>query len=246
MLPKFKPKIWAHRGFSGNYPENTIPAFKAALNLGVQGLEFDVHLTKDGEVVVIHDDTVDRTTNGSGRVADLTLRELKSLDAGSWFHPRFRNTQIPSLTEVLELISIHPNPVEINIEIKPGGTKGYPGIEDRLWQMVCAYGLERRTLFSSFDHAYLERLKRAHPAARTGVLYVERLVEPWRYARFLHAEALHPSLQALDKKTVLEAHLNGIAVHVYTVNDPASFRRLVRWGVDAVITDVPHTLMSRV
>ncbi len=244
LLPKRRPKVWAHRGFSGKYPENTLPAFQAALDLGVEGVEFDVHMTKDGELVVIHDSTLDRTTNGFGHVVDHTLQELKALDAGSWFHPQFRNTQIPSLREVLELLRAHPNAVDINIEIK-AGTTVYPGIEERLWQQVCAYGLQRRTLFSSFHHGYLERMKQAHPDARTGILYMERLDDPHRYARHLHAEALHPSVRALDERTVVEAHANGLVVNVFTVNDNITFCRLARWGVDAVFSDVPHQLMSR-
>jgi glycerophosphoryl diester phosphodiesterase len=244
MMKLHKPQVWAHRGFSGRYPENTLAAFAAALDLGVDGIEFDVHLTRDDRVVVIHDERLERTTNGTGYVREHTLAELKELDAGSWFGKEFAGLTIPTLGEVLSVVSAHTQPVRLNIEFKSDLIQ-YPNLEAMAWQQVNHYDLQSSTIFSSFNHFSLRNLKQAYPSAQIGLLYMEGLVEPWRYAKFLNATALHPYFPAIDLQTVAEAQEQGIAVNVFTVNESSEFHRMLELGVDAVISDVPDKMMVR-
>jgi len=236
MTANRKTEVFAHRGFSAAYPENTLVAFIAALELGVDGLEVDVHLSKDGEMVIIHDEYLNRTTNGDGLVANHTLAELKSLDAGSWFNERFAGQQIPTLEEVLDLIQAWGEAVTINLEIKSGPVP-YPGLEEKLYAAVNNRGLLPRVIFSSFNHFALQNLKTSHPDANIGLLYMEGLVDPWLYAERLQAQALHPFYLAVDEALVKGAHEHGLAVRVFTVDDKADVRRMQEWGVDAIVTN---------
>lgn len=243
MDRKHTTAVWAHRGFSYAFPENTRAAFLAALELGVDGLEFDIHLTKDGQMVVIHDEHLERTTNGHGLVAEHTLAELRGLDAGSWFSPAFAGEPIPTLEEVLDLVLAWDKPVKVNIEIKSGVVQ-YPELERLAFELVEAKGLTHRVLFSSFNHFVLRDLKQVYPQAQIGLLYVEGLVDPWRYAEWLQAGALHPYHLSFDESVVADAHAHGIAVNTYTVNEQQDMSRLVAWNVDAVITDRPDVLLG--
>ena len=243
MEQRHKTEVWAHRGFSYAYPENTRAAFLAALELGVAGIEFDIHFTRDRQIVVIHDEQLERSTNGHGLVVDHTLAELKSLDAGSWFDPAFAGETIPTLEEVLDLVAAWGEPVSLNIEIKSGMVQ-YPGLEIEAYRMVQAKGLEQQVIFSSFNHFVLRDLKEAYPEARIGLLYMEGLVDPWRYGQYLEAEALHPYFLSFDASVVKEAHQHGIKINTFTVNEEMDLRRLAEWGVDAVITDRPDVLLE--
>lgn len=230
--------VYAHRGFAARAPENTLPAFALAVQAGADGIEFDVQMTADGELVVIHDDTVDRTTDGFGSVGNLTSHELRHLDAGSWFSPQFTGVNIPTLDEVLGLAAQAPYPVMLNLELKYGDTP-YPSLEFRAWERVLAYGLGARTIVSSFYHESLRRLKRAHPEAQIALLYQDGLVDPWLYARYLNAGALHPHYKVVSAEQIAQIRQQGVQVRVYTVNDEDDLRRFCRWGVDAVITEHP-------
>lgn len=236
-------EVFGHRGWSARYPENTMAAFIAALEIGVDGIEFDVHLTKDGEIVVIHDANLERTTNGQGYVEDYTLAELRQLDAGSWFDESFRGQVIPTLDEVLELIRLHIRPVKMNIELKYGRTP-YAGLGEKVWSKVMAYRLDANTIISSFNHFTLRDLKQAFPGAQVAILYTEGLVDPWRYAIFLDAEGLHPYHRSFDEQVVRDAHHAGRTVRPYTVNDPSTMEKLMQWNVDAIITDHPDVLLA--
>lgn len=236
-------QVWAHRGFSSKFPENTLPAFIAALELGVDGIELDIHLTKDGHVVVIHDEQLNRTTNGNGLVVAHTLEELKDLDAGNWFGGEFAGVQIPTLVEVLDLVATWPTPVTLNIESK-SGVIPYPGLELTAWQQVCERGFQDRVIFSSFNHFSLRDLKVAAPRAQIGLLYMEGLVDPWRYAKHLSAGALHPYFLSFDREVVHAAHEHKVAIHAFTVNHEDHMRRLLEWNVDALITDRPDVLLA--
>ncbi|WP_083486020.1 glycerophosphodiester phosphodiesterase [Alicyclobacillus ferrooxydans] len=227
MLTLQRTEVFGHRGWSARYPENTMAAFISALEIGVDGIEFDVHLTKDGEIVVIHDANLERTTNGHGCVEDYTLTELRQLDAGSWFHESFRGQVIPTLDEVLELVRLHIRPVKMNIELKYGRTP-YAGLGENVWRKVTACGLASNTIISSFNHFALRDLKRDVPQAQVAILYTEGLVDPWRYAVFLDAEGLHPFHQSFDEEVVLDAHRAGRAVRPYTVNDVSIMKRLIQ------------------
>lgn len=231
-----RPLILAHRGASAQAPENTLAAFRLAAEAGADGIELDVHLSQDGEIVVIHDEQVDRTTNGHGWVHAMTLAELKALDAGSWFSPRFSGERIPTLAEVLEAVG--PAVQLINIELKSGRVL-YPGLETRVIETLRRFGLLQRCILSSFNHFSLRLVKQIEPRARTGVLYVEGLVDPWVYARHVPADAIHPPHYAVFPELVTGAHAAGLAVNTWTVDAPDDVRRVVACGVDAVITNDP-------
>lgn len=231
-------KILAHRGFSAAAPENTIAAFKAAIEAGADGFELDVHMTRDGELVVIHDETVDRTTNGTGWVKDLTLRELKELDAGLWFSPQFVNERIPTLGEVLELVRDSKHIV--NIELK-NNLLAYPGMEEKVIKEVEKLGMETVS-FSSFNHVSVYNLSQLHPSFKTGTLYDEPISDSWSYAKSLGASAIHPHHLLVTEEVVMRAHEYGIRVHPYTVDQEDEAKRLIGLGVDAIITNVPDRL----
>ncbi|NPV80936.1 MAG: glycerophosphodiester phosphodiesterase [Firmicutes bacterium] len=236
MTPR--PLILAHRGASLEAPENTLAAFRQAIELGADGIELDVHLSGDGELVVIHDERVDRTTNGKGWVKDLTLSQLKSLDAGSWFDPAFKGERIPTLREVIDLVSGRCK--LINIEIKSGIVL-YPGIEEKVLREVEAADLLGKVIMSSFNHFSLKTIKEMNPDVKTGILYIEGLVDPWIYARHVPADALHPIFHAVTPEIVNGAHSAGLGVHVWTVDKPEDITRMSGYGVDAVITNDPGT-----
>jgi len=232
---------FAHRGSSKICPENTMAAFKKALEQGATGIETDVQLTKDGEPVLIHDETLKRTTSGTGWVKDHTLNELKELDAGSWFHPDFREERLPHLDELLELVQ--DRGTIVNIELK-NGVVPYEGLEEKVIQRVRDHGLSSRVVISSFNHYSLLLCKKLAPEIRTGILYMEGLYEPWAYAGTLQADALHAYHHAVLPGFVAAAKAAGKAYHPFTVNDPNEMRRLLEAGVDGIITDYPDQLAA--
>src|SRR5699024_8402340 len=161
------PLIMAHRGASGNAPENTMAAFQLAVDEGADGIELDVHLSKDGEIVVIHDDTLNRTTNGTGNVHEKDLAELKTYDAGSWFDPKFSEERIPLLQEVIDIL---PESVFLNIEIKNSPIV-HTGIEQKLVDLLGKNNRLNDTLISSFDHESLYTIKKLAPELKIGIIY---------------------------------------------------------------------------
>lgn len=229
-------KIWAHRGASAVAPENTIPAFETAIAMGADGVELDVQRTADGELVVIHDETLDRTTSGSGRVVDRTLDELRALDASNGA-PAFTGIRIPTLAEVLELLA--PTGMRVNVELKTS-VEFYPGIEAEALALVEDAGMTERVVWSSFNHLTLLPLRGRVPAANIGLLLSDVTVEPWRYAREFGAGALHPGLHLLQVPGWVDAaHEAGLAVHVWTVDEPAHLQLVAAAGVDVIITNRP-------
>lgn len=229
-------KIWAHRGASAYAPENTIPAFKLALQMGADGLELDVHLSKDGKLMVIHDNSVDRTTNGTGRVSDLTCQELKQLDASNGFE-QFANARIPTLKEVYGLI--RNTAATVNVEIKCD-SEADKDIWLRLVELENEMDMGGRVIYSSFNHYALMKLREAKSDARIGLLYSCALVDPWVYAKYLQADAIHPYYLNLRLPGLVEGCKKfGVAVHAWTVDDPAAVREAARIEVDSVITNKP-------
>lgn len=234
-------RVWAHRGASAEAPENTLTAFLRAVDLGARGIELDVQLTRDGVPVVLHDPTLERTTDGRGWVGDWNWAELRRLDAGGWFDKTFAGERIPSLSEVLAVV---PEEVWVNIELKTA-PEAYPGLEERVAACVRAAG-RRRVIYSSFDHSALERLGRMDPQAKLGLLYDGYLLAPWDYARQagLRVSSLHVRHWFVGRALVRAAHRRGLAVFAYTVNDPRRAAHLFRWGVDGLFTDNPRMLRS--
>lgn len=234
-------QIWAHRGASLYAPENTLPAFELAISQGADGVELDVQLSADGSLVVIHDETLDRTTSGTGKVADLTLAELKALDAGSW-RPGFAGVRIPTLSEALDLLA--PTALTVNIELK-NSEEPYPGMEEKVLAAVKAFNLEHRVVLSSFNHYSLHRLAALGAVSELAAIYTDPLFRPWRYARDLGVRAIHPPLLCVfGRAFVRKAHERGVAVRPWVVNGSGSLLRMFRYGVDAVFTDAPDVALT--
>ncbi|WP_243355669.1 glycerophosphodiester phosphodiesterase [Bacillus litorisediminis] len=233
-----KTLIFAHRGSKGTHPENTLAAFQKAIELGVDGIELDVHVTKDGELVVIHDETVDRTTNGTGRICDLTLAEIKQFDAGSWFSPNFADEKIPALTEVLQLLK--STDILINIEIK-SDIIAYENIEEKVLAAIKNSGLnESQFIISSFNHYSVARFKKLAPQIETAILFMEILLDPWEYAANMGASALHVYEPVAFTEMSKCAMKHGFPVRVFTVNSHEHMRALMDLQLSAIFTDFPE------
>jgi glycerophosphoryl diester phosphodiesterase len=235
-------KSWAHRGASGHAPENTLAAFALAVELGADGVELDVQLTSDREMVVIHDETLDRTTSGAGWVKDLTLAEIKALDA-SYGRTGFAGEKVPTLREVFDLLK--PTDLTINVEIKDSVIP-YFGLGDAVSQLVDEYDLGHRVVLSSFNHCSLAWLRQNGSMVKTGVLFGDVLFEPWNYAAQIWATALHPAYSYADYvfNLVEEAHNALLDVNVWTVNEPEDIERMIDRGVDAIITNYPERVVQ--
>lgn len=249
-----RPAIIAHRGFSARAPENTLAAVELALAAGADMVEIDVGFSADLQPVVIHDDTLERTTTGRGPVRAASLAELRALDAGAWFGPRFADERIPRLEEVLDLVR---GRLPINVEIKsdsvepaegPAGMAGSAdGIEARTLALVRERGMLDQVVFSSFHPLALWRLGRREPAAHLASL----LHRPWHGGRGpreiageVGAEALHVADAEATPELVGACRAAGIPLRVYTVNSPERFRELAAAGIDAVFTDDPALLLA--
>jgi glycerophosphoryl diester phosphodiesterase len=230
-------QIVAHRGAAGIAPENTLAAFKEAIRLGADWLEFDVRLTGDGVPVIIHDSTLKRTTASRGTVRSRTLAEIRKLDAGSWFDDRFEGEKIPTLDEVLKLGSR----VRLNIEIKANCAPAREAAE-AVWSRVTAAGLEDRTLLTSFDTEILRSLREIEPGAALGFPWQSGLRDPVRRALSLKCRMMLFEVGGLSEKKVRRCREVGLDVWVYTVNDPEDMRRVMDLGIDALISDRPDLL----
>ncbi len=230
-------QIWAHRGARRQAPENTLPAIELALGFGADGVEFDVQLSADGTPVVIHDESVDRTTDGTGAVAGLSFAQLRALDASAGF-AGFGGVRIPSLEEVLDLLA--PSGVRVNIELK-NAEEDYPGLEEKVLAAIEQRGIAERVVLSTFNHYSLKRLQRLGAPCELGMLYTDPLYRPWRYAAKLGVAAIHPPANVLfGERYVRRAHALGLAVRPWVVNSEARLSRMFEWGVDAVFTDLPE------
>lgn len=231
-------EIWSHRGVTEYAPENTLPAFEKAVELGVAGIELDVQRTRDGELVVIHDETVDRTSNGSGAVVDLVLDEIRALDVGDG-RSGYGGLTVPTLREVMELLA--PTGVRLNVELKDS-IEPYPGMGLEVRSLATQCGMADRILYSSFNHYSLATLRGRVGREQLGLLYAEVLHEPWRYAIDFGAGAVHPGMAAAAYTPDLVAicHSLSIAVNVWTANDEAHIARLAALGVDVIMTDFPE------
>lgn len=228
--------IWAHRGARADAPENTLPAFELAVEQGADGVEFDVQLTADGTVVVLHDETVDRTTNGRGPVAGMRLDDLRTLDA-SGGRAGFAGARVPTLAETLDLLV--PTGLRLNIELK-NSEEAYPGLEEQVLAAVADRGIAERVVLSSFNHYSLRKLQKLDAPVELAMLYTDPLYKPWRYAARLGVAALHPPVRYLiSPGYVRRAHAVGLAVRPWVVNSTRGLARMFAWGVDGVFTDVP-------
>jgi glycerophosphoryl diester phosphodiesterase len=231
-----RTKVWAHRGASAYAPENTLEAFELAVKQKADGIELDIQMTKDGKLAVIHDETIDRTCDGTGYVKDFTMEELKRFHC-SKIHPEFGTSVIPELIEVLELVK--PFDLTVNIELKTGVFR-YKGIEKEALAQVKKAGLEGRVIYSSFHHPSIVKVKKLNPKARTGLLFSDGFINVPGYAKLIGADALHPSLNHLrSKKLMKEAGKKKLPLHVWTVNDKNMMEYLAEQGIEAIITNYP-------
>ncbi|EIT87295.1 glycerophosphoryl diester phosphodiesterase family protein [Fictibacillus macauensis ZFHKF-1] len=228
--------IYGHRGASAHCPENTMAAFVKALACGADGIELDVHLTKDRIPVIIHDDQVKRTTNGKGWVKHLSLDEIKRLDAGSWFSPAFKTEKILTLQEFLEWIA--PTSLFLNIELK-NNTVEYEGMEALVYNLVQTYEMKERTIYSSFNHYSLVQMKKIDESVETATLYSSALYKPWAYAKSLGASSVHPHYKTLKPAIIQQLKAHGIGIRPYTVNQEKWLTYFFQQNIDAIITDSP-------
>lgn len=263
--------VIAHRGFRSVAPENTLLAARKAFEIGADMWELDVAATTDGELVIMHDDTLLRTTNvkevfparDPWSVYDFSLVELKSLDAGSWYKKAdpfkqilngkvsreeaasFAGEKIPTLREALELTKARA--WSVNIEIKDATNRICdPWIVEKTVALVRELGMEGAVVISSFNHAYLERVKKAAPEIKVAALIDRPVKDPVAILKRLGAVALNPNLKYLDEQTVKTVRAAGFGVLVWTVNEPADMDKLIRWGVTGLITDYPDRGLAAV
>ncbi|MGG1596187.1 glycerophosphodiester phosphodiesterase [Paenibacillus naphthalenovorans] len=234
--------VISHRGASGYAPENTMNAFQLAVDMKADGIELDLHLTKDGEVVICHDDDVERTTNGHGLIKELTLAQLRSLDAGSWYDESFSGASIPTLREFMTFAA--GTGMLINLEIK-NIPYYHKGIEEKVVRSVLEHDMLDRVIISSFDHYALAETARLAPSIKLGVLFSTRLIDPWDYARRLpfDVHSLHPHFSFVDEAYIRQSHEHGYKVYPYTVNDPEWAKPLALKGLDGVITNYPDCFL---
>ena len=239
-LKTMKPLVIAHRGASAYAPENTLSAFNLALEMGADGVELDVSLTKDGIPVVLHDDTVDRTTNGRGAVNQLTLAQVKELDASNKFE-KYRGEKIPTLEQVLRAVAPRGT---INIELKNFALKT-DGIEAATLAAIENTSALDRVMVSSFNPLALRRMCQLEPRIPRGLLYSPRLPIFLRRAwlrPLAHPTAMHPHFSMITREFVAWARGKGYKINTWTVDDPNEMKRLIELGVDGIITNKPDVL----
>lgn len=257
-----RPLVIAHQGGEGLAPSSTLTAFINAWEMGVDVLEFDVHMTKDGLLVAIHDPTVDRTTNGTGKVNEMTLKEIKKLDAGYYFqnekgeHPfRDKGITIPTVEEIFE--TIKDDDMLYIIEIKETNDPSlYKTIARKMWEKLKAFGLEKRVMLASFDQDIVDYILEASDgkaivsAGRKEAtkfvvfhkLFLNSLYRPAVDA--IHIPTREGKFNLADQKLIRGAHKRGMVVHYWTINDKETMRELIRIGADGIMTDRPDLLFE--
>lgn len=234
-------KIYAHRGSSGTHPENTLAALQAAAELPIAGVEIDVHLTKDGVPVVIHDEKINRTTDGKGYVKDMTLDELKEFDAGSWFSEEWSGERIPTLEEVFEIFEGTDH--RLNIEIK-SDVFPYDTLVDKVIALAHKWGMSDRLLLSSFNHEDILHICR-ETEVKSAILTSQIYVDVYDYARVIGTKQIHVSLPAAFRKMTTDALRKGAIVYVYTVNSTDYAEQLQQIGIHGIFTDHPQRMLKK-
>ncbi len=235
------PLVLAHRGANKQAPQNTLPAFKKAIDLNADGLETDVHLSSDGHVVICHNYTIDETSTGSGLIYEKTLSELKDYDFGSYFSDEFKGVTLPTLPELLDLTK---EMTLINIEIKP--PKIDCDLVKKVVETIHKYGIVKNSIVSCFDPECIRQVKEIDSNVKTGLLYEDddlgREIMSFgvaKYCQQLNADAAHPHRKLITQKEVVELHDLGMKVNPWTVNKEEEIIRFTNWGCDALISDVP-------
>lgn len=235
-------RVIAHRGFSGETPENTLVAIRKAIEVGADMVEVDVTVTADGHVVLLHDETLDRTTDGEGPPTAMTLEEIKGLDAGSWFAPEFAGERVPTLAEALEVVK---DRILINVEIKSEAVEH--GVVPKVADLIIEHGMLDQVVVSSFSPEALARMKTTAPAIVTASLYNKELHtgrDPLEIIQAVGSRGFNISGKRLTPRMVERCHAHGIPVAVYTVNETTDLRTMMAMGVDAVFTDYPDRMIA--
>ena len=230
--------IFGHRGASAYAPMNTLPAFELAARQGADGVELDVHFSQDKQLIVLHDFTVDHTTNAKGFARDMTLAQLKALDAGSWKGAEYTGTKIPTLDEVFQVIG---QKLYVNVEIK-SETEETDGVEQAVADCLRRNNMQERVIVSSFNPLALKRFREIMPDVPIGYLYMPDYQPFAEVMETLPHEARHPHHPMIDRAYMEWAKRKGYRVNTWTVNDPARAVELKRLGVDAIITDTPGVM----
>jgi len=239
--------VWviAHRGASGVAPENTMAAFRKALEWGAGFIETDLQLSRDARLVAMHDDTLERTTNGRGPVSSKTVEELRKLDAGSWFPPSgqgaasFAGERIPTIEEILAFGREHE--IGLHLEIKPTGPSG---AEHAIVGALHASNEVARSVVLSFSAGVLKRVRQLDPLVMTGFLFSDRLSSPVSTAVDAGARQLLPRIDRVTRELVTEAHAHDLKVVAWTADSRAEMQKLIAVGVDGIITNYPDRLIE--
>lgn len=236
-------KVIAHRGFSGVYPENTMLAFKKAIEVGADGIELDVHLSKDGQVMIIHDEALKRTTGMDGVVSDYTRAELEKISAGKTKNDEFGFTPIPSLDEYLAFMAEHKDKIT-NIELKTAPVY-YPGIEEKTLELVRKYDLENNVIYSSFNWLSIERMQRLKTLSQTGLLFSGmKLYNQAHIIKALGINYFHPDFNDLTDEIVKSYLDEKVGLNVWTVNEIEDMKVCLSWNIDGLITNYPDRALS--
>lgn len=225
----------AHRGFKGAYPENTMLAYEKAIETGADGIEFDVHLTKDGELVIIHDETLERTTDGKGLVKDKTLRELKKLNASKG-NLSCEVQTIPTLREYFDFAK--NKDIITNIELKTSIIT-YEGIEKKVYDLINEHGMKDKIIISSFNHNSLIRIKEIDREIKCGVLESSRLYKPWEYVKNMGMEYFHPLNFTVNKEIAEKFLENNIGLNIWFGKADYDFSKCLDLNPTGLITDFP-------
>lgn len=228
--------IYAHRGASTTHPENTMPAFAAALRQGATGIELDVQLTRDGELVVFHDWSLKRIFGKPGHIRDYTLKEIRRWDAGSWFDSRFAGVNVPTLDDVLARAAAKS--IMVNIELK-NFLSFANGIERKVSEAIARHKIEDKTVISTFNPLSLELLREADCKSDTAFLYFGHLREAWRYACEYNCTHLHPPAQEVNESFLEACREHDLKVVPYQVNTLPEIKRIIGLGTDGIITSQP-------
>lgn len=236
-------QVTAHRGASGYAPENTLSAIKKALSIGVDRVEVDVQQTADGVVVLLHDKTLNRTTNARGKVGSMPWQKLQHVKANVGFETQFPDEHIPTLAQAFELFD---GTTEFVIEIK-AGSKTYPGIEERVAQLIKKNNAQQWALVHSFNDKVLAYLHQNHPEIRlqklfvsyTGRLMLDFKLHTTKLSKYAYVEAFSVSLSGANKRLVKKVHELEKELHVWTVNKDKDIRKMIDLGVDGIISNYP-------
>ena len=232
-----RPTLYAHRGFSGKYPENSPLAFRKVLEeTKADGIESDVHISKDGVLVIMHDPTLERTSNGKGWIKDHTYEELLSLDIGSWMSPDFAGEHIWTLGELLDFIK--ETGLLLNLELK-NYEVFYEGLEERVIEEISARKMKDVVAISSFNHVSMQRFKELDPEIETGLLYDKPYLDMHSYIKRSNADNMHPRYMLLQYQPELVElfHERGMKINTWTVDGPTDIQDMLRLGVDGIIAN---------